>query len=66
MTILFEKLKTRAKAALCNKDSDKVFEIYGQTEMAYELGRISWSQMAELTEMLIDNGVNVWRAENES
>ena len=64
MTIMYEKLKDRAKTVIRTKDIDKAFVILGQVEMAYELGRISWSQQDELSAMLIDNGVNVWRAEN--
>ena len=63
MTIMFEKLKRRAKEAIDTKDINLAWKIFGQSEMAYECGRITWSQMDELTVMLMDNGVEKWKGE---
>ena len=57
MIIVYEKLKQRAEEAISQKDYAKAWRIYGQTEMAYECGRITWGQMNELTVMLVDNGL---------
>lgn len=61
MTIMFNKLKQRAENAIEKKDAALAWRICGQTEMAYECGRLTWSQMNELTVMLIDNGVETWK-----
>lgn len=52
MTIMYEKLKKKADAAIAEKDQRHIYRIIGQVEMAYELGRVSWSQMNYLTDIL--------------
>lgn len=62
MTIMHDKLLARAKDAIDSKDEDKVLRILGQIEMAYELGRLTWSQQDDLTDMLV-YALGKWRAE---
>lgn len=64
MTIAFDKLKVKAQEAIDTKNISLAWRIFGQSEMAYECNRITWSQMNELTNMLIDNGVEKWKGEN--
>ena len=52
MTIMYEKLKALAQAAINEKDIRRIYRVIGQVEMAYELGRLTWSQTNYLTDML--------------
>ena len=52
LTIMYEKLKVLAQAAINEKDIRHIYRIIGQVEMAYELGRLTWSQTQELTDIL--------------
>lgn len=61
----YEKLKAEALNAIAAKDSDKAHEVIGRISMSYELDRLSWSQEAELTDMLED-AIALWRSEDES
>ena len=54
MTIMFNKLKAEAADAIQANNSAKAHQIIGRIEMAYELGRLTWSQQDELTDMLLD------------
>lgn len=52
MTIMYEKLKALAQAAINEKDIRHIYRVIGKVEMAYELGRLGWNQAAVLTDML--------------
>lgn len=52
LTIMYEKLKALAQAAINEKDIRHIYRIIGQVEMAYELGRLTWSKTQELTDIL--------------
>lgn len=52
LTIMYEKLKALAQSAINEKDIRHIYRIIGKVEMAYELGRLTWSQMNYLTDML--------------
>ena len=52
MPILFDKLKARGKDAISKRDRDRIHQIIGQIEMAYELRQLTWSQQEELMDMM--------------
>lgn len=55
---MFEKLMIEAKYAKASRSLLLMYEAYGATKMAVELGAISREQFWTLNDMLVKDGIN--------